>query len=165
MAWWRREHTPKDERLEALKGLVYKEAYFLIATICGVSAIYKYWYLGLEWTAVTTELVALLAAALYTTVRSITLGIMAGEAEMHERTSRWPLNKKATVMGLLAGVIIAFLFGLRSATVYGDESTRLQYFIMVFLVSFLLYVPLLAIASLLTAHVPRVLSEKFSKRE
>lgn len=165
VAWWRRGQVPKDERVEALKGKIYKEAYFLIAAICGISAIYKNWYLGLDWTTVTTELVALLVAGLYTMVRSIALGIVADESEMHERTSRWPLDRKATVMGLAAGVVIALVFGVRSALVFGDETTRLLYFVVVFFASLFIYVPFLAVTALLATHVPRRLSEKLSKRE
>lgn len=164
MGWWPFSQTPKDERVEALKGQIYKEVYVLVTAICGISFLYKHLYLGLGLKTVITEVVILIVSAVYATVRGITLGIVSDEAEMHDRASRWPLEKKATITGLLAGLILSLAIGIRSAVVYGDEATRLKYFLIVFIASYLIYVPFLAIVGFLGTYLPRRLSERVSDK-
>lgn len=164
MNWWKRRQVPTDERLEGAKRRIYKEAYFLVMAICTVSLIYKSWVHGFGTQATLLESLVLVGSSLYCLVRSITLGVIADEVEMTDRMSKWSTNQRALVTSLVAGFILAVLFGLRSAVVYGDSTNRLSHFGLVFITTLLFNVPLLAIASVVGTKVAQKISEMTSRR-
>ncbi|GGG73139.1 DUF6773 family protein [Paenibacillus radicis (ex Gao et al. 2016)] len=131
-----------DERLDQVRNKMYAEAYWLVVLICNVSAIVKIIRFGPDYKLFITELIILVVSSLYIGLRSIFKGVYAAEAELQDRRSRVSRSKKQIISGLVLGLGIAIFFGVRSAVLYGDDSTRLWYFLTVFAFSIIFYIPL-----------------------
>jgi hypothetical protein len=65
--------------------------------------------------------------------------------ELHDKNKKvsLPMNVKQIVIALIAGLGIALFFGMRSSLLYGGGGNRLNYFLLVFSASFLIYIPFL----------------------
>ncbi|WP_042169185.1 DUF6773 family protein [Paenibacillus gorillae] len=138
---WLRSSTG-DERLDQVRNKLYVEAYWLVVLICYVSAIVKLIRFGTDYKLFLTELIILVATSFYIGLRSILKGVYAAEVELKERRSRVSRSKKQMISGLVLGLGIAIFFGVRSAVLYGDDSTRFVYFLSVFAFSIIFYIPL-----------------------
>lgn len=132
-----------DERIENERNRIYKEGYIVVLFICLASIIVKYLYYGFDLKLVLTEFIVLLISSLYIAIRSISLGLYSDAVEVHDRSSKLSMNMKNLIIGLGLGLAFAIFFGIRSAVLYGDsESQSILYFLLVFFVSLILYVPL-----------------------
>lgn len=160
MRWFRSK--PADERIDQLKNKIYKEAYVLVVAISYVSALVKMIVLEAKGIApIASELAILLLSSIYFLARSTKMGLYADEVEVHDRSSKWPMSAKNVLIGCLIGLTIAVFFGARSAVIYADGFLQaIGNFLLVGLISLLIYLPLFAGVMLLlhaTAH-------KISKR-
>lgn len=131
-----------DERIENTKNKIYKESYAFIIGICLISMGIKYYVYGnTSIEHVITEILVILLSALYYGVRSVWLGIYMDEIEVQDRTNKTSVGKKNLIIGLVSGIVIALFMGIRSSILYGNSSDRLWYFILVFVVSIMIYCP------------------------
>src|SRR5690625_5552693 len=81
---------------------------------------------------IVTELVILIVSGVYYIYRSVKLGVVSAEIEMHDAKSKWPQRKKNLFYSILFGIVFAFSFGLNSAIQYGEGvGQSIWYFIMV----------------------------------
>lgn len=144
MDLFKRTKKIKDERVEHVRNKIYKEMYHVILAICLVSALFKLYKYGAGSGELYLEFVIIVAGGLYYLARSIFLGVLWDEVEMHDRTSKTPMSRK-TIFGTVAlALIIAIIFGVNSAVSYADSSSQgLWYFILVSFVSVLIYLPIL----------------------
>ncbi|WP_246061707.1 DUF6773 family protein [Paenibacillus oralis] len=164
MKWFDKKGAVRDERIEQLKNRIYKEIYVLIAIICSVSVFLKTFVLDGQ-PSMLLEVIILLAGGLYYGIRSIALGIYSDEVEVYEQSSKRSYGKRTLYTGLAIGLTLALLFGIRSAVLYGDESTYLKYFALVFLVSLGLYIPLFAGGLTLMHFMANKLSRRASQND
>ncbi|KHF38732.1 DUF6773 family protein [Halalkalibacter okhensis] len=138
-----------DERVEALRNKIYKEIYMLVTVICLLSVVIKSSIYGMDYDLFLIELLILLVGGFYYSIRAARLGIYAADVEISERSSKYSLSTKTLIGGLLFGLAISLFFGIRNSFLYGDETNRLWFFLLIFFVSFIIYVPALTIISLL----------------
>ncbi|MED4957301.1 DUF6773 family protein [Paenibacillus macerans] len=164
MKWFDKKGTVRDERIEQLKNRIYKEIYVLIAIICSVSVLWKtFAYRGEQ--SVLLEVIILLASSLYYGVRSIALGIYSDEVEVYEQSGKRSYGKRTLFTGLAIGLVLALLISIRSAALYGDENTYLKYFVLVFLFSIAMYIPLFAGGLTLMHFMANKLSRRASQSD
>ncbi|MFE3976491.1 MULTISPECIES: DUF6773 family protein [unclassified Peribacillus] len=144
MDLFKRTKKIKDERVEHVRNKIYKEMYHVILAICLVSALFKLYKYGAGSWELYLEFVIIVAGGLYYLARSIFLGVLWDEVEMHDRTSKTPMSRK-TIFGTVAlALIIAIILGVNSAVSYADSSSQgLWYFVLVSFVSVLIYLPIL----------------------
>ncbi|MDM5452176.1 DUF6773 family protein [Peribacillus simplex] len=144
MDLFKRTKKIKDERVEHVRNKIYKEMYHVILAICLVSALFKLYKYGAGSGELYLEFVIIVAGGLYYLARSIFLGVLWDEVEMHDRTSKTPMSRK-TIFGTVAlALIIATILGLNSAVSYADSSSQgLWYFVLVSFVSVMIYLPML----------------------
>ncbi|MFE4130565.1 DUF6773 family protein [Peribacillus sp. YIM B13482] len=144
MDLFKRTKKIKDERVEHVRNKIYKEMYHVILAICLVSALFKLYKYGAGSGELYLEFVIIVAGGLYYLARSIFLGVLWDEVEMHDRTSKTPMSRK-TIFGTVAlALIIAIILGVNSAVSYADSSSQgLWYFVLVSFVSVLIYLPIL----------------------
>lgn len=164
MNWPWKKQVPIDERVESMKDRLYKEAFVIVNAICMISLIYKSWVLELGIQDTMIELLVLTIPNVYFLIRSVRLGIYADEVEIHDRVSKWSINRKSALFGLVIAFILAASFGVRSAIVYSDNSNWMFNFILVFVTSLLIYVPTLVLFSVTSNKLARSASEKASRR-
>lgn len=164
MKWFDKRGAVRDERIEQLKNRIYKEIYVLITIICGISVLWKtFAYRGEQ--SMLLEVIILLAGGLYYGVRSIALGIYSDEVEVYEQSSKRSYGKRTLFTGLAIGLALALLIGIRSAVLYGDESTYLKYFALVFAASLGMYIPLFAGGMTLMHFMANKLSRNASQND
>ncbi|MGW6381915.1 DUF6773 family protein [Peribacillus butanolivorans] len=133
-----------DERIENVRNKIYKEMYHVIMAICLVSALFKLYKYGAGSGELYLEFVILVAGGLYYLARSIFLGVFWDEVEMHDRTSKTPMSRKTILGSVIFALIIAIFMGVNSAVSYADGSSQgLWYFVMVWCVSVMIYLPIL----------------------
>ncbi|MDV7766817.1 DUF6773 family protein [Peribacillus sp. CSMR9] len=144
MDLFKRTKKIKDERVEHVRNKIYKEMYHVILAICLVSALFKLYKYGAGSGELYLEFVIIIAGGLYYLARSIFLGVLWDEVEMHDRTSKTPMSRK-TIFGTVAlALIIATILGVNSAVSYADSSSQgLWYFVLVSFVSVMIYLPIL----------------------
>ncbi|RRN73924.1 hypothetical protein EI200_04390 [Peribacillus simplex] len=144
MDLFKRTKKIKDERVEHVRNKIYKEMYHVILAICLVSALFKLYKYGAGSGELYLEFVIIVAGGLYYLARSIFLGVLWDEVEMHDRTSKTPMSRK-TIFGTVAlALIIATILGVNSAVSYADSSSQgLWYFVLVSFVSVMIYLPIL----------------------
>lgn len=153
-----------DERIENTKNRIYKEVYVLIMVICFISIGVKDYLYGANTKYVITEILVIFLSVLYYAIRTVWLGIYADEIEVHDRTSKLPVNTINIIIGLVAGVVIAIFFGIRSSVLYGNSSNRLWYFIIVFFASIMMYCPFLIAFIAIGDSAARKASKKITKK-
>ena len=135
-----------DERVTSLKNKIYAELFILITIICAISLVVKSFFFNTQTINIVTELVILIVSGVYYIYRSVKLGVVSAEIEMHDAKSKWPQRKKNLFYSILFGVIFAFGFGLNSAIQYGEGvGQSIWYFIMVTFVSLMIYLPVFLI--------------------
>ncbi|MGY3312870.1 putative Abi (CAAX) family protease [Peribacillus simplex] len=144
MDLFKRTKKIKDERVEHVRNKIYKEMYHVILAICLVSALFKLYKYGAGSGELYLEFVIIIAGGLYYLARSIFLGVLWDEVEIHDRTSKTPMSRK-TIFGTVAlALIIATILGVNSAVSYADSSSQgLWYFVLVSFVSVMIYLPIL----------------------
>lgn len=157
MKWLRRRY-PRDERIEQIKNSIYREMYWLVNAIAGISIITKL-ILGMDIQSMLTELVIVTAASLYYLFRIVQKGIYSDEVEIHDHNSKLPMSVKQMLIGIGIGIVVALFFGIRSAVLYGDKKGEIETFLIVFLASFMIYVPFL----LLYAVIAHASANKLSR--
>lgn len=141
LPWSSSKGKQMDERVVNTQNKIYKEIYTLIMLICLLSVIVKFVAMGTD-TSVITEVVIMLASSLYYLIRSVSLGVYSDAVEVHDRSNKFKMSTKNIVAGSAFGLGLALFFGLRSATLYADGTMQsLWYFILVFAVSLMIYVP------------------------
>jgi hypothetical protein len=156
----------KDERVEALYNKIYREVYALVVIIAAVSILVKYFYYGLNLEYVIFELVLLISVSVYFLVRSVWMGLYSDMVELHDKNKKvsLPMNVKQIVIALIAGLGIALFFGMRSSLLYGGGGNRLNYFLLVFSASFLIYIPFLVLVTFLINHFANKKSKKMNEK-
>ncbi|MNJ32774.1 DUF6773 family protein [Paenibacillus bouchesdurhonensis] len=141
LSWVSSQSKQVDERIVNTQNKIYKEIYMLIMLICLGSVIVKYAVLDMDRLLIT-EIVIMLASSLYYLIRSVSLGVYSDAVEVHDRSSKFKMSTKNIVAGSIFGLGLALFFGFRSATLYADGAMQsLWYFILVFAVSLMIYVP------------------------
>ncbi|MFX3632854.1 MAG: DUF6773 family protein [Candidatus Pristimantibacillus sp.] len=161
MKWWPFKNKIVDERIVNTRNKIYKETYVIVSLLCSVSVIVKYIYYGQNINMIATELVILLASSLYFGIRSVMLGLYSDEVEVHDRKSKIPFSTKNMIWGLALGIVIALFFGIRSSIVYADNDMQsVKYFIVVFFVSMIIYIPFLLIVLTSTHYFANQISKK-----
>lgn len=142
MSFFNKRNKIVDERILNASNKIYKEAYFFTIIIALISIIVKFFINGVDYNLVITELIIVGVPAFYYTIRTIQLGIFSDLSEVHDRKSKMSINLKTVIIGFTIGIGVALFFGIRSAILYGDETNRLWYFILVFFASFMIYCPI-----------------------
>jgi len=143
MKWFAKKKKHIDERIVSTQNKLYKETYNLVIFICMVSCIVKYFMYGSGLKVIATEIIILLASGLYYGIRSIQLGLYSDEVEVHDQSNTtFTKGVKSIIWSGILGVAFATFFGIRSATVYAEGTVQsLWYFILVFAVSLMMYIP------------------------
>lgn len=149
-----------DERIEHVKNKIYRELYLLVSIICLISIVVKHFTHGIGFSFIWTELAILFAGGVYYLIRSVSLGIYADEVEIHDRNSTMSISKKTLFISITLGLGMALLFGVNSAIKYGSGGNEVKYFISVFVVSLLIYVPI----NLVLFYFPHLLAKIKSER-
>ncbi|MFB4165112.1 DUF6773 family protein [Alteribacillus sp. JSM 102045] len=145
-----------DERITQAKNQIYKEIHGFVLAMLLISVAIKFFLYGVNINLVATELIILMAQGLYYGIRSTSMGIFSAEVEIHDRNSKWPVRKKHVVIGLATGVILSLYMGIHSAVSYAEGTTQtIYYFGLVFLVSFMIYVPILAALMAVTYFIAK----------
>lgn len=148
MNFLKRPKKRTDERLENSRNKLYKEIYFIISAICLLSLVIKTYILETGIEGIVLELLILLVSGVYFLARSIFLGLYWDEVELHDRKSKTPMSSKAIYTSGGFALVIAILMGINSAVSYADSSAQgLWYFVLVLLVSIMIYFPILLILS------------------
>ena len=159
MFWDRRK--PVDERIVNTENKIYKEVYILTIGICILSIALKYYFYGITISSVVTELSIIIIPSIFFTIRMVWLGLYSDEVELHDRNSKTSMNVKSVVIALAFGIFMALYFGIRSAILYAHtDLQRVLYFISVFIVSFMMYIPLFLVIVVL----PMLIANKASKK-
>lgn len=151
----------KDERIENIQNKYYKEVYYLVVIISILSIITKSFTQGFTIWDVTTEIVLLIIPGLYYGIRMILSGVYGEQLEMMDRKRKMPMELRSIILGALLGVGFGVYFGIRSAVLYGDESTRILYFVLVFFASIMIYAPFFIFFIL----IPKITAKKVSNRK
>ncbi|MNZ95751.1 hypothetical protein D3C78_1149180 [compost metagenome] len=108
-----------------------------------------------------TELILLLVTSIYYTVRSVLLGLYSDEVEVHDRTSKLPMSTKNVIGGIGLGVALALFFGIRNSLLYADSSQQaLWYFILIFFVTIMLYIPVFVLFAVTTHSIANRVSKR-----
>ncbi len=156
----------KDERVVHAQNKIYRELYLLVLFVCLVSVAVKFYMYGNHIENVYTELIILLAQGIYFSYRSAATGLFTDEVELHDRSSKWSLQKKSLFFGLTAGFIIALFFGVRSAILYGDGGLNSFYtFCIVFFVSIIIYVPFLVFVLVISYEMMKRKSDTIMNKQ
>ena len=166
MNWWPFTKIKVDERITHTRNMLYKETYFVVVLICFASMLAKNIYYGQNVSMITTELVLLVVTALYYGIRSIKLGIYSDEVEVHDRKSKLPMNMKNVIWGLCLGVVLATWFGINSSVNYAEGTLQsIWYFILVFFVSLIIYIPIFLIVIVMTHNLAYKVSKKATRKD
>jgi len=148
-----------DERVVSTQNKIYKEAYIIAMVLSFISAVVKSFIYGFSILLITAELVIMIVPALYYGVKSVYLGLYADEVELQTRISKFPMSGKKLILGLGVGIAISIFLGVRSSMIYGSDTNYIWYFIIVFFVVLILYIP--CFAGLVALR--QVLAKKFRK--
>ncbi len=133
-----------DERVENVRNKIYKEIFRIISIICLVSLFLKIFIFDVGTVGVMLELLILFVSGFYYLARSIFLGLYWDEVELHDRNSKIPMSNKTIFSSIGGSLVIAILMGINSAVSYADSTSQgLWYFILVLLVSIMIYLPIL----------------------
>jgi len=140
-----RQKKQVDERVKNLQNKIYKEVYILVMIVCSISILIKFFKMGESLDNVLTEWLIIFISSVYYYIRTAYLGILTDEIEVHDSNSKVKLGTKNVLFGVVFGLVFALVFGLNSAFNYADSTQQaIEYFVVVFLVSLIIYVPLLA---------------------
>ena len=94
--------------------------------------------------AAVLEFLILFVSGVYFLARSIFLGVYWDEVELHDRNSKIPMSNKTIFTSVGLSLLIAILMGINSAVSYADSTSQgLWYFVLVLLVSIMIYLPIL----------------------
>lgn len=133
----------EDEWIVHTKNKIYTEIYMIIIVIAAISLLVKTYYFNLAFSHIITEMIILFVGGVYYIIRSVYLGIYTAEIEIHDRESKWNVQKKSIVYAIIIGFGIALAFGLNSAIQYAEGWTQsVTYFFITFIVSIIIYLPL-----------------------
>ncbi|HZG71083.1 MAG TPA: DUF6773 family protein [Chondromyces sp.] len=133
-----------DERIENVRNKIYKEILHIISAICLGSMFLKIFILDMGTEAAVLELLILFVSGVYFLARSIFLGVYWDEVELHDRNSKIPMSNKTIFTSVGLSLLIAILMGINSAVSYADSTSQgLWYFVLVLLVSIMIYLPIL----------------------
>lgn len=156
----------QDERVTAEQNKIYREINYLIQVILLISVIYKYFRYEVSLELVATEIIIAFAAAIYYSFRATQKGLFSAEVEMHDKKSKWKYQTKTMLTGLLIGIGLSLLFGINSAVHYAASTQQATwYFILVFFVSFMIYVPFLFLISVISYNIAKNRSDKMVKKQ
>ncbi|SDJ82155.1 DUF6773 family protein [Sediminibacillus albus] len=156
----------KDERITNLQNKIYREIFLIVAAICVLSLIIKQLNHGYSEANIWTEAVILLVSSFYYMIRSTGLGIFSAEVELHNQASKRSMAFKNIVFGLLFGIGIGTFFGIRSAVLYADSTLQsIYYFLLVSLVSFIIYIPFLIVVVGITYLAAKKRSDRAVEKE
>lgn len=135
-----------DERIVNMQNKIYREIYMGIMAICLISIAVKFYLNGADLRNVTTELVIMMGQGIYYISRSTSMGLLSSEVEMHNRNSKISLLKKNIIIPSLTGLGLAVFFATNSAVNFADtREESIYYFISVFFITLLFYIPFLLI--------------------
>ncbi len=164
--FFNKKNEIKDERVEALYSKIYREVYALVVIIAAISILVKYLYYGLNLEYVLFEIILLIVVSVYFLVRSVWMGLYSDMVELHDKNKKvsLPMNVKQVVIALIAGLGIALFFGIRSSMLYGGGGNRLNYFLLVFSASFLIYIPFLVLVTFLINYFANKKSKKINEK-
>lgn len=163
---WFKKSTVEDERIVNLKNKLYKEVYTLIMIICSISVIIKSFALP-RTESVWLEMLIMLGGSIYFGIRSVAMGIYSDEVEVHDQRSKVSFSKRTAIWGLVIGIALALFFGIRSAILFGNNSsaTEIKYFFIVFFVSLIIYIPLFVGVNLMIHYGANKVSQKMSQND
>ncbi|KNF07109.1 putative membrane protein [Gottschalkia purinilytica] len=160
MRLFNKEKRSTDERIVNVLNKIYKEAYYLVMIMCLISIGVKYYLHGSNIKSIILELLIIFISGIYCGIRKVCLGIYIDEVEIHDRTSKISMSVKNIIIGLVSGIVISVFFGVRNSVLYGNDTNRIWYFILVFFASFMMYCPFFV----LIISVPHIISRKLSKK-
>jgi len=164
--FFNKKNEIKDERVENLYNKIYRELYAVVIILAAVSIIAKYFYYGLNLEHVVFELILLIAVSIYFLVRSVWMGLYSDMVELKDKSRKisLPINVKQIIIALIGGLGISLFFGIRSALIYGGGGNRLNYFLLVFSASFLIYVPFMVLGTFLVHYVSNKKSKEVNEK-
>jgi hypothetical protein len=132
-----------DERIENVRNKIYKEIFHIISIICLGSMILKIFILETGTESTVLEFLILIVGGVYYLARSIFLGVYWDEVELHDRNSKTPMSSKTIFNSVGLSLLVAIFMGINSAVNYADGTSQgLWYFILVLLVSIMIYLPI-----------------------
>ena len=131
----------EDERIRNIVNKFLKEAYFLAVIIALLSICIKYYLYKVDSDLVITELAVIIIPTVYYWIRMISSGIYSDSIEVHDRVSRLSMSKKNIIFGLTIGLVLSMYIGLQSSIIYGNGDNSIYYFLIIFLVSIMIYIP------------------------
>ncbi|ENH95845.1 membrane-fusion protein [Gracilibacillus halophilus YIM-C55.5] len=156
-----RKYNIKDEHIIHSENKIYREMYYLVLLICYVSIIMKAYLHGFQIEQVYTELTILFSLGIYFAYRSARLGIFSGKVELHNQKSKFTMERKQILIGLIIGLLLAASIAIRSAILYSDGGGNTIYvFIIVFIGSIMIYVPFFLMFILISYNIMKRKSDK-----
>ncbi|MCD5324356.1 MULTISPECIES: DUF6773 family protein [Pontibacillus] len=136
----------QDERVRNLQNQVYKEMYMVVLIVCGLSVALKVYQQGVVEANIGTELMIAIAGGAYYLIRASKLGIYSYEVETHDQKSRVSHDQKYLWGGILSGLLISSLFGIRSVIEYADSTGEgVLFFFLSLFGGLIIYLPLFLI--------------------
>jgi hypothetical protein len=134
-----------DERVTNMQNKIYKEMYLIVTSLSIVSIVIKFAIYGIDFNRVISEEAIVFIPSVYYVLRAAFLGLFSDEVEMHDRSSKYKLSTKTIIIGLALGVALSLIFATNSAVNFAEgRAEAVYFFILVFFVSFMIYVPLFA---------------------
>ncbi|WP_217586280.1 DUF6773 family protein [Lentibacillus saliphilus] len=156
-----KKRAVQDERVVNMKNKIYAELYILILVICAASVVIKRFVYEPGFEHISTELTILIAGGLYYTYRSAKLGVFSAEVELHDRQSKWSMQKKNLVMSIGLGVVIALAFGINSAVQYAEGFAQsVYYFLLTAFGSLMIYLPVFIMLLVVGSELAKRKSER-----
>ncbi|WBW97282.1 DUF6773 family protein [Oceanirhabdus sp. W0125-5] len=164
MKLFKKRNQIVDERIENAENKIYKEVYYIIVAIAFVSMVIKHFLYGTEG-ILTTEFWIIVLPAIYCQIRKVSIGIYYDSIEMHNRSSKVSWENKNIIIGVIFGLIISGFFGIRSAILFGGETKKIFYFLVVFVAAFMIYVPFFVLVTVISNSISKKLSKKVNSKD
>ena len=156
----------KDERVTNLQNKIYREMYIVIVIICGLSVLYKQFFVEGGTQHLWTEIIIFAVSSGYYLIRSTMLGIFSDEVEMSEQSSKLSFNKRNFVISLIVGVAISLFFAILNSQKYADSTEEAYtFFFVILFASLMIYIPVLFAIMVLPLAIAKRKSDQVNEQE
>ncbi|WP_273853511.1 DUF6773 family protein [Guptibacillus spartinae] len=158
----KRQH---DERVTNLQNKIYREVYILVLIICGLSIVYKQFFVDGGTQQIWTEVIIVVVSSVFYVGRSAMLGIFSDEVEMRE-SSKLSFNKRNFFISLFFGVGFSLLLAIRNSLKYAEGTQETVYFFLSILFGCLMiYIPVLFAIMVLPLAIAKRKSDQVNEQE